>query len=296
MRKKSKGEKIYSVVDYVLLSLLGVCFVLPYVLILVMSVTSTESYYHKGYSLFPESLTWEGYRMIFRRGSEIYTAFYNTIVITVLGTAIGMFCTTLTAYALSKRYLLGRRLFNGLIVFAMLFSGGLIPSFLLLSALNMLNTYWSIVVPGALTPWYCILIRTYFHSIPDSLEESAQAGRRQRFCRAGAHLSAPLAARAGHGGALFHRRILESVVGVRAVFRQHAQGHDADRGHFAGIYSEQYAIVRFGRDDDAARIHENGDRRRGDPADRLHLSVFAEILYQRPHGRFGQRVNSGRFT
>lgn len=174
MRKKSKGEKIYSVVDYVLLSLLGVCFVLPYVLILVMSVTSTESYYHKGYSLFPESLTWEGYRMIFRRGSEIYTAFYNTIVITVLGTAIGMFCTTLTAYALSKRYLLGRRLFNGLIVFAMLFSGGLIPSFLLLSALNMLNTYWSIVVPGALTPWYCILIRTYFHSIPDSLEESAK--------------------------------------------------------------------------------------------------------------------------
>ena len=112
--------------------------------------------------------------MIFSRGSEIYTAFYNTIVITVLGTAIGMFCTTLTAYALSKRYLLGRRLFNGLIVFAMLFSGGLIPSFLLLSALNMLNTYWSIVVPGALTPWYCILIRTYFHSIPDSLEESAK--------------------------------------------------------------------------------------------------------------------------
>ena len=56
----------------------------------------------------------------------------------------------------------------------MLFSGGLIPSFLLLASLNMLNTYWSIVVPGALVPWYCILIRTYFMSIPDSLEESAK--------------------------------------------------------------------------------------------------------------------------
>lgn len=174
MWKKSKGEKAFSVFNYIFLTVLGICFVLPYVLILVMSVTSTESYYHKGYSLFPESLTWEGYRLIFRKGSEIYTAIYNTLVITFLGTVIGLFCTVLAAYALSRKRLKGRKVFNGLIVFAMLFSGGLIPSFLLLSSLNMLNTYWSIVVPGALTPWYCILIRTYFCSIPDSLEESAK--------------------------------------------------------------------------------------------------------------------------
>ena len=174
MRIKSKGEKVFSVVNYALLALLGVAFVLPYVLILVMSFTSTDSYYHKGYSLFPESLTLEGYRMIFGRGSEIYTAFYNTLLITFLGTLIGLVCTAPVAYALSRKRLFGRRFFNGLIVFAMLFSGGLIPSFLLLASLNMLNTYWSIVVPGALVPWYCILIRTYFMSIPDSLEESAK--------------------------------------------------------------------------------------------------------------------------
>lgn len=139
MRIKSKGEKVFSVVNYALLALLGVAFVLPYVLILVMSFTSTDSYYHKGYSLFPESLTLEGYRMIFGRGSEIYTAFYNTLLITFLGTLIGLVCTAPVAYALSRKRLFGRRFFNGLIVFAMLFSGGLIPSFLLLASLNMLN-------------------------------------------------------------------------------------------------------------------------------------------------------------
>lgn len=125
MRIKSKGEKVFSVVNYALLALLGVAFVLPYVLILVMSFTSTDSYYHKGYSLFPESLTLEGYRMIFGRGSEIYTAFYNTLLITFLGTLIGLVCTAPVAYALSRKRLFGRRFFNGLIVFAMLFSGGL---------------------------------------------------------------------------------------------------------------------------------------------------------------------------
>ena len=122
MRIKSKGEKVFSVVNYALLALLGVAFVLPYVLILVMSFTSTDSYYHKGYSLFPESLTLEGYRMIFGRGSEIYTAFYNTLLITFLGTLIGLVCTAPVAYALSRKRLFGRRFFNGLIVFAMLFS------------------------------------------------------------------------------------------------------------------------------------------------------------------------------
>ena len=174
MRKRSSSAKAFTVFNYSFLSVLGMCFVLPYVLILVMSFTSTQSYYHKGYSLFPESLTLEGYKMIFGKGSEIYTAFFNTVVITVLGTVIGLFCTVLAAYALSRKRLAGRKFFNGLIVFAMLFSGGLIPSFLLIAALNMLNTYWSIVVPGALTPWYCILVRTYFTNIPDSLEESAR--------------------------------------------------------------------------------------------------------------------------
>lgn len=97
---------------------------------------------------------------------------WNSVKMTVLGTLITTFTCLLTAYPVSKKYLVGRRGIMVYIIFTMLFGGGLIPSYLLVSSIFP-DTMWAIIIPGALAPYYLILIRNYFMSIPDSLEEAA---------------------------------------------------------------------------------------------------------------------------
>ena len=98
----------------------------------------------------------------------------NTVLITVVGTALSMTFTVFCAYSLSKRRLRFRRVFTSLIVFTMLFSGGMIPSFLLVRNLGLMNTYWALWLPGLIGTYNMIVLRTFFQGIPESLEEAAQ--------------------------------------------------------------------------------------------------------------------------
>jgi len=103
-----------------------------------------------------------------------FQGYLNTIYYTVLGTLIGLTVTCLTAYPLSKQYLKGRRFFNLMFVFTMMFSGGLVASYINYRSLNILNTVWAVVLPGAISAYNMILTRTFFEQIPVSLEESAK--------------------------------------------------------------------------------------------------------------------------
>ena len=168
----SKQQKTADIVKIAVFSIFGIIFIVPYLLVLIVSFSSQASIITHGYSLIPSALTFSAYKQLFTE-KDIYIGLGNSILITVAGTVIAVAVTTCAAYALSKHYLKGRKIVNFLLIFAMLFSGGLIPGYLLIQKLHLLNTYFAIIIPGAMSPWFCLLIRSYFRSLPESLEEAA---------------------------------------------------------------------------------------------------------------------------
>ncbi len=124
--------------------------------------------------LLPKGFTLNMYRKVFNDNS-IWRAYSNTIFYTILGTSISVFLTSTAAYALSRRDFYGRNIFMGLFLFTMFFSGGMIPTFLIVQRLGMLNTIWAMVLPSAISTYNMIIMRTFFaNSIPFELTESAQ--------------------------------------------------------------------------------------------------------------------------
>jgi len=123
--------------------------------------------------LLPKGFNINAYKMVFSH-PEIGRSYINTIIYTVVGTFINLLFTTLGAYPLSRRDFYGRNIFTGIFVFTMFFSGGMIPSYLLVKDLKMLNTIWAIVLPGAVSTWNMVVMRTFFqNTIPVELQESA---------------------------------------------------------------------------------------------------------------------------
>lgn len=121
---------------------------------------------------WPKGINFESYKTILS-DPLITRAYTNTIIYTVSGTLVNLFCTTLCAYPLSRRNLYGRSFFMGLITLTMFFSGGLIPTYLVIQKLGFINTIWAIILPGAISTYNMIIMRTFFQGIPDSLYESA---------------------------------------------------------------------------------------------------------------------------
>jgi len=125
-----------------------------------------------GLFLYPRKFTFLAYEMLFK-SRQIFIAFRNTTMKTIVGTVISVFLTALTAYPLSLPRFKGRGFFSMMIFFTMLFSGGIIPTYLLIKQLGLLDTFWVYVIPGAMSAYNMFIMRTYYKSIPRSLEESA---------------------------------------------------------------------------------------------------------------------------
>ena len=124
--------------------------------------------------LYPVRVTMDGYRRILEYKS-FFTGYRNTLVYTLVGTAINMVLTVPAAYALSRKDLVGRNFFMMLIAFTMIFSAGLIPTYLHIRDLNLIDTIWALVLPVAVSSWNLIVARTFFQqTIPDDLLEAAQ--------------------------------------------------------------------------------------------------------------------------
>ncbi|WP_274649507.1 carbohydrate ABC transporter permease [Paenibacillus humicola] len=121
---------------------------------------------------FPKGVNFKAYQIIFADPS-IVRAYANTFLYTAVGTTINLLLTALCAYPLSRKTFYGRNLFTLLIVFTMFFDGGLIPRYLVVNSIGMMNTIWAIVLPPAINVWYMVMMRTFFQSIPGELHESA---------------------------------------------------------------------------------------------------------------------------
>lgn len=122
--------------------------------------------------LWPKNVTFEGYRVIFQN-DQIWTGYKNSIIYTVVGTTINVILTIAGGYALSRKDLIGRNYMMFFITFTMFFSGGLIPTYLLVRDLGLVNTMWALIIPGAVSAYNLIIVKTFFEAnIPDELLEA----------------------------------------------------------------------------------------------------------------------------
>ncbi|MNH89044.1 L-arabinose transport system permease protein AraQ [compost metagenome] len=164
---------LFTVVNSCLLLLVAVVTLYPFVYMLSVSL-SEDIYVLKGtVSFWPRGLNFRMYELVLS-DPKIWTAYKNTIVYVVLGTAIAMVVTSMGAYALSRKDMGFHKGFTLLIVFTMFFSGGMIPTFLIVRSLGMVDTIWGMVLPGAVNTWNLILMRTFFSAVPKELEESGR--------------------------------------------------------------------------------------------------------------------------
>ncbi len=170
--KKTPAEKAGHAIVVTLLIMFCFTTVYPFWHVLMYSASDSRAAMSGGLFFWPRQFDLLAYKMIFKT-SQIYVAYRNTILRTVIGTAISMLLTALTAYPLSLRRLRGRGGLSMMIFFTMLFTGGMIPTFLTVQAYGMVDTFWALVLPNAMNAYNMFILRNYFQSIPDSLEESA---------------------------------------------------------------------------------------------------------------------------
>ncbi len=172
--RKSPGDRAVLAVNYVLLALLFLIVVYPVYFVLIASVTDGKFAGSGSILLWPKGFHLNGYKYVLR-DERIWTGYKNTLIYTAGGTLLGLFCSLPAGFALSKHDLPGRKLITGLFVFTMYFSGGLIPTYLVVQRLRLLNTRAVMILLGAVSVYNIILIRTFFiNTIPKDLEEAAQ--------------------------------------------------------------------------------------------------------------------------
>ncbi|SFA75056.1 carbohydrate ABC transporter membrane protein 2, CUT1 family (TC 3.A.1.1.-) [Cohnella sp. OV330] len=171
--RKSLTEKMIDVLLYAGMIVLMFVTLYPFWSQIVLSLEEGASAYSTGFMLYPRKLSFEAYRLAFHY-TPLWTGYLNTIVRTVLGVVLILVFTALTAYPLSKKDLPLNRTCTGFLLFTMLFSGGLIPNYLLIKNLGLLNSVWSLVLPGMISAFNVLIMRNFFRSIPESLEESAR--------------------------------------------------------------------------------------------------------------------------
>ncbi|MCC2686846.1 MAG: transporter permease [Paenibacillaceae bacterium] len=171
MRKE--GSKIFDVVNYILLVFLAAITLYPFWDSLVVSVIPLNEYINSSIHWWPKQLQFDAYTYLLQM-PLLWSSYGNAIFLTIVGTVINMIMTILTGYVLSKQHLRGRTIIMMLIVFTMMFNGGLIPNYIIIKNLGLLNTLWAIIVPSALNTFNLIVLMNFFLNVPQGLEESAK--------------------------------------------------------------------------------------------------------------------------
>ena len=169
----SPGSRVFDLVNVVILIALGLATVVPFIFVIAGSFTSEAEITARKFFLWPHHATLEPYRFIFSTNT-LFRSLIVTIGVTAVGTLVQLFMTFLMAYPLSRRALPGQRWLLNLIVFTMVFSGGMIPLFLVVRDLGLLNTYWALILPLAINPFYLIIVKNFFQEIPEELQEAAR--------------------------------------------------------------------------------------------------------------------------
>lgn len=171
--RRSPGDMIIQIIIYIIVAACALVCVLPFLYVFSSSFATEREILERPFFIIPHEFSLNAYTYIVRDGS-VFNGLKNSIIVTVVGTAINMFFSCTMAYPLSRRYLKGRNFFMNMVIVIMLFGGGMIPNYLLIAqVLKLRNTYWALWLPGAMSAFNMIIIKNYFQGIPDDLEEAA---------------------------------------------------------------------------------------------------------------------------
>lgn len=173
VQDKTLSNRIVDYINYFLLLVFGLAAVLPFVYVIAVSFTDPVEVAKGGIILFPKKFSLAAYEYIFST-NVLLRSLGVSIYITVVGTIINLVFTSLMAYPLAKTYLRGRQLILMGVLFTMLFSGGLIPTYFVVKAVGLTNTLWSLMIPSAISGFNLIVLKNFFQSIPEGLEDSAK--------------------------------------------------------------------------------------------------------------------------
>lgn len=171
--RQTKGEEFFQVFNYIFLTVLIIFCIYPFWEVIRISFSTPAEASRMGFSLWPRESTAAAYIQVFKN-QYIWIGYKNTIERVAVGVSIQMALTILAAYPLSKKHFPNRGFWTIIIVFTMFFKGGLIPDYLLVNALHIDNSIWALVLPRAIDTFSMLILRNYFMSLPESLEESAK--------------------------------------------------------------------------------------------------------------------------
>ena len=179
MKKKSRfarysmQDKALLITGYILLGLFVVAIIIPMIYIIVASFMDPITLQNKGITFDFEKWTLTAYNRVMSN-AQIWVGFKNAVIYSVVFTVVSVFITLLAAYPMSRADFKGKGFFNAIFVITMFFGGGLIPTYLLISNLGLLDSMWAIIIPGAFSVWNMIIARTYYQGIPGELQEAAE--------------------------------------------------------------------------------------------------------------------------
>jgi len=169
----SVGSRVFDVLNVVVLTALALVTVLPLLYVLAGSFSTESEISSRPFFLWPHKFVTDTYHYIFSTDTFV-RALLTTVAVTAVGTVIQLLLTLTMAYPLAKRFLPGRALVLNLVIFTLVFSGGMIPTYLVVRDLGLLDSYWALILPLAINPFYLIVVKSFFQELPEALEEAAR--------------------------------------------------------------------------------------------------------------------------
>lgn len=174
VERRTVSNRIFDICNYILLCIIALVCLYPMLHVFFGSFSDPRQLAaHTGLLLWPKGHTWRGYEIVLQN-PNVWNGYANTLFYVIVGTVSRTFMTMLGAYVLVQKDFMPRRIIMMLFVFTMYFSGGMIPDYLLVTKLHLLNTRWAIIIPSLISTWNMIILRTAFSQVPISLEESAR--------------------------------------------------------------------------------------------------------------------------
>ena len=176
IKRRSVGDIIANVVIYILLTLIAVIMVIPFIYVIAASFATEAEIQTRPIFFIPDSPTLDAYARIFDMndmGTRVFHSLLISVCVTAIGTFINLFFTTTMAYGLSRSNLIGKKPLLNMVLFTMVFGGGMIPLFLVVKGLGMYDTYSALILPGAISAYNMVIVRNFFMELPRELEEAA---------------------------------------------------------------------------------------------------------------------------
>lgn len=207
MEYLTAGERFAKQLNHLFLIIIALLCLFPFYYVVVISISPETEVIRKGIVWFPEKIAWTAYTEMITGRHGLLQAYHITLFRTIVGTLLNLLLTFMTAYPLSKKMLPGRSGFILFIVFTMLFNGGLIPTFLVVQSMGLLDTVWALIIPGLIGTFYVIIMKSFFEQLPAEIEESAKidgAGEVQTMIRIVFPLTLPVMATVGLFYAVYH--------------------------------------------------------------------------------------------